>query len=173
MSAGEILIAIIGGAAVNEYCEVTPWCSRKLACWSAHLRYKDPERAEARAEELAAVIDARPGNLFKLMTALTFVGGAAIVSARQSLTGDTESLHPGEHVLDRVYSYLEGELDDPGRAAIRKHLEECGPCLREYGLEEAVKRLVHKHCGHNVVPGDLRVKMLARTQEVRAKIEII
>lgn len=124
MSAGEILVAIIGGAAVNEYCEVTPWCSRKLACWSAHLRYRDPERGEARAEELAAVINARPGNLFKLMTALTFVGGAAIVSVRRSLTGDAQSLHPAKEtatvpgvvhvqhyvpcmeVLDRIYGYL-------------------------------------------------------------------
>ena len=60
----------------------------------------------------------------------------------------------------------------PGGAEIRQHLEECGPCLREYGLEEAVKRLVHKHCGHDVVPGDLRVKVLARIQEVRTTIEI-
>jgi len=30
---------------------------------------------------------------------------------------------------------------------VRVHLDECGPCLREFGLEEAVKRLVHKHCG--------------------------
>ena len=57
-------------------------------------------------------------------------------------------------------------------AKIRQHLDECGPCLREYGLEEAVKRLVHKHCGHDAVPGDLRVKVLTRIQEVRATIEI-
>ena len=31
-----------------------------------------------------------------------------------------------------------------GEAQIRQHLDECSPCLREYGLEEAVKRLVHK-----------------------------
>jgi mycothiol system anti-sigma-R factor len=79
---------------------------------------------------------------------------------------------PCTEVLDRVYSYLDGELDGSGRAEIRQHLEECGPCLREYGLEEAVKRLVHKHCGHDVVPGDLRIKVLARIQEVRATIEI-
>ena len=38
--------------------------------------------------------------------------------------------------------------------------------------EEAVKRLVHKHCGHDDVPGDLRIKVLTRIQEVRATTEI-
>jgi mycothiol system anti-sigma-R factor len=79
---------------------------------------------------------------------------------------------PCSEVLDRVYSYLDGELGDTGRADIRQHLDECGPCLREYGLEEAVKRLVHKSCGHDAVPGDLRVKVLTRIQEVRATIEV-
>ncbi len=53
---------------------------------------------------------------------------------------------PCTEVLDRVYGYLDGELADMDCAKIRQHLDECGPCLREYGLEEAVKRLVHKHC---------------------------
>jgi mycothiol system anti-sigma-R factor len=79
---------------------------------------------------------------------------------------------PCSEVLDRVYNYLDGELGDVSRAEIRQHLDECGPCLREYGLEEAVKRLVHKHCGHDVVPQDLRIKVLIRIQEVRATIEI-
>ena len=47
---------------------------------------------------------------------------------------------PCTEVLDRVYGYLDGELVDLDCAKIRQHLDECGPCLREYGLEEAVKR---------------------------------
>ena len=44
---------------------------------------------------------------------------------------------PCTEVLDRVYSYLDGELEaTDGKAKIRQHLDECGPCLREYGLEE-------------------------------------
>jgi mycothiol system anti-sigma-R factor len=78
---------------------------------------------------------------------------------------------PCSEVLDRIYAYLDGELDDADRAEIRTHLDECGPCLREYGLEEAVKRLVHKHCGCDPVPGDLRAKVLIRIREVRAGIE--
>ncbi len=59
---------------------------------------------------------------------------------------------PCSEVLDRMYSYLDGEMDQVSYAQVRVHLDECGPCLREFGLEEAVKRLVHKHCGHEQVP---------------------
>ena len=75
-------------------------------------------------------------------------------------------------VLDRVYWYLDGEISDVDYETIRKHLEECGPCLREFGLEEAVKRLVHKHCGCDPAPSDLREKVLVRIREVRAEIEV-
>ena len=78
---------------------------------------------------------------------------------------------PCSEVLERVYTYLDGELGDSGKAQIRQHLDECGPCLREYGLEEAVKRLVHKHCGHEAVPSELRTKVLVRIQAVRAELE--
>jgi mycothiol system anti-sigma-R factor len=79
---------------------------------------------------------------------------------------------PCSEVLARVYSYLDDEIDDSGCAKIRQHLDECGPCLREYGLEEAVKRLVHKHCGADPVPSDLRTKVLSRLQAVRIELEI-
>jgi mycothiol system anti-sigma-R factor len=80
---------------------------------------------------------------------------------------------PCSEVLARVYSYLDGELDDAAvYGKIREHLDECGPCLREYGLEEIVKRLVRKSCGHEAVPGELRAKVLTRIAVVRAELEV-
>jgi mycothiol system anti-sigma-R factor len=78
---------------------------------------------------------------------------------------------PCTEVLDRVYGYLDGEINDLDCAKIKQHLDECGPCLREYGLEEAVKRLVAKHCGCDPVPSALRDKVLIRIREVKATIE--
>ncbi len=78
---------------------------------------------------------------------------------------------PCSEVLARVYSYLDGEMENAGYVEIRQHLEECGPCLREYGLEELVKKLVHKCCGHETVPSELRAKVLTRIATVRAEIE--
>jgi mycothiol system anti-sigma-R factor len=48
---------------------------------------------------------------------------------------------------------------------VKQHLDECGPCLREYGLEEVVKKLVNKSCGCDPVPDDLKAKVLGRLQQ--------
>jgi mycothiol system anti-sigma-R factor len=77
---------------------------------------------------------------------------------------------PCTEVLAMVYSYLDGEMEE-GREQIREHLDECGPCLREYGLEELVKRLVQKCCGQEAAPDELRAKVMTRIAVVRAEIE--
>jgi mycothiol system anti-sigma-R factor len=79
---------------------------------------------------------------------------------------------PCSEVLARVESYIDGELEGADFAHIRQHLDECGPCLREYGLEEVVKKLVHKHCGSEQVPSDLRSRVLIRLQQVRVELEV-
>jgi mycothiol system anti-sigma-R factor len=79
---------------------------------------------------------------------------------------------PCSEVLARVYNYLDGEIDAVDIAKVRQHLDECGPCLREYGLEEVVKKLVHKHCGRDMVPGDLRARVLTRIAQVRVELEV-
>lgn len=73
-------------------------------------------------------------------------------------------------VLARVYTYLDGELEDEGCAKVRQHLDECGPCLREFGLEEAVKKLVNKACGCEPCPDELRTKVMGRIQELCVEI---
>ena len=80
---------------------------------------------------------------------------------------------PCSEVLARVYSYIDDEIETAGGyAEIRQHLDECGPCLREFGLEEAVKRLVHKCCGSDDVPDGLRTKVLSRIAAVRVELEV-
>ena len=37
-------------------------------------------------------------------------------------------------VLDEVYLYLDLECSDERRQLIKQHLDECSPCLREYGI---------------------------------------
>jgi mycothiol system anti-sigma-R factor len=73
-------------------------------------------------------------------------------------------------VLERVYSYIDGELTEGDVVEIRVHLDECSPCLKEYDLDVVVKQLVAKHCGCDPVPGDLRSKVLARIAQVRAEL---
>lgn len=76
MSGVEIVLGIVLGLTVNEMCDISPWLARKIVSWSAHQQYVDPERARLRAEELCALINERPGKLFKLATGLTFAVSA-------------------------------------------------------------------------------------------------
>ncbi|MEX1006147.1 MAG: zf-HC2 domain-containing protein [Acidimicrobiia bacterium] len=38
--------------------------------------------------------------------------------------------------LDKLYAYLDRELDDVSVDVIRLHLDDCPPCGRAYGFEE-------------------------------------
>ena len=75
-------------------------------------------------------------------------------------------------VIGRVYEYLDGEMTGgPAYEQIRVHLHECAPCLREYGLEEAVKALVRRSC-HDHAPESLRLKVLVRLSQVRNELHV-
>ena len=87
----EILLAVGVGLLVNELYDLSSWWARKLVRWSASRRYSDRARAEARAEELAAVIIDRPGSLFKLVTAIGFVSEAALAATRRTFSRDHAS----------------------------------------------------------------------------------
>ncbi|MFW6639463.1 mycothiol system anti-sigma-R factor [Nocardiopsis algeriensis] len=76
---------------------------------------------------------------------------------------------PCSEVLEKLYTYIDGELEENNCEQIRQHLDECAPCLEEYGLDEAVKKLVAKHCGCDPVPLDLRDKVLGRLARARSE----
>lgn len=73
---------------------------------------------------------------------------------------------PCHEVLEDVYMYLDSECDQVSRSKIRQHLDECNPCLREYGIEQEVKALVNKHCGGETAPDSLRDRLKAKLREV-------
>ena len=74
-------------------------------------------------------------------------------------------------VLDRVFEYLDNELDTLDCAKIKQHLEECGPCLREYHLDEALKALIRRSCACEQAPEQLRLRVLTRITQVRLDVE--
>jgi hypothetical protein len=89
MTPAAVVIAIITGLIVNEFCDVSPWAAHKLVRWSAHRCYDNPVRAEERAEELEALIDDRPGKLFKLLTSLGFaIKAVAVLTHRAVMQTD-------------------------------------------------------------------------------------
>jgi mycothiol system anti-sigma-R factor len=68
-------------------------------------------------------------------------------------------------VLAEVYLYLDLECGDERRQLIRDHLDECSPCLREYGIEQEVKALVARCCGADLAPPGLRERLRAKLKE--------
>ena len=49
-------------------------------------------------------------------------------------------------VLHRIYEYLDGEMTEGDTHKIAEHLHECGPCLKQYDLDQALKALVKRSC---------------------------
>lgn len=73
-------------------------------------------------------------------------------------------------VMQRVYEYLDGELALSELADIRQHLEECGPCLREFGVEDEVKALVRRACAQEQTPTGLRDRVLLQIRTVSVEV---
>lgn len=74
-------------------------------------------------------------------------------------------------VLDRVYEYLDGEMDEADMARIRRHLDECDPCLTQYRLDTVLKELLRRSCVCEVAPLELRARIMVRITEVRTNFE--
>lgn len=73
---------------------------------------------------------------------------------------------PCEEVLAMVYDFLDDEVDEVDRHRIVEHLDECGPCLRQFGLEQAVKSLVQRSCACEHAPERLRVQIVTTIRSI-------
>jgi len=69
-------------------------------------------------------------------------------------------------VLAEVWLLLDHECTGEQRLKLEQHLEECGPCLEQYGLEEHLKELLHRKCGGEHAPDALKAKLRASIREV-------
>ena len=73
-------------------------------------------------------------------------------------------------VIAEVWTLLDGECTAENREKLRKHLEECPPCLRLYGLEERIKVLIASKCRGEKAPEGLRERLrleISRTTIIR------
>jgi len=80
---------------------------------------------------------------------------------------EVNSFDPCLAVLDQVYEFLHGEMDEVRVVVIRQHLDLCPPCLRQYALEQAVKSLLSRSCCREQAPETLRISIVAQIREVR------
>ena len=74
--------------------------------------------------------------------------------------GPVDPEHPEcAAVIAEVWTLLDGECTVETRDKLRLHLEECPTCLRHYGVEEKIKRLIATKCSGEKAPEGLRQRL--------------
>jgi mycothiol system anti-sigma-R factor len=63
-----------------------------------------------------------------------------------------------DDAVHRLYDFLDGELDDTRRADIRRHLDECLPCLEAFDFEAELRQVIAMRC-RDQVPESLRLRI--------------
>jgi mycothiol system anti-sigma-R factor len=85
--------------------------------------------------------------------------------------GPIDPEHPEcASVIAEVWTLLDGECSDESRDKLRHHLEECPTCLRHYGVEERVKKLIATKCSGERAPQSLVQRLrveISRTTIIR------
>ncbi|MGH3503510.1 MAG: mycothiol system anti-sigma-R factor [Nocardioidaceae bacterium] len=84
-------------------------------------------------------------------------------------TPDGRRLSDCDEVLERVYFFIDNELEDADAGQIQAHLDECGPCLRAVDLERLVKALVARSCCEHA-PSELRQRVMFSIRQVQVEI---
>jgi mycothiol system anti-sigma-R factor len=74
-----------------------------------------------------------------------------------------------DKVLKDVYFFIDHELDAADAAEIKRHIDECGPCLDEVALERLVKELVARSCSERA-PVELRQRVVFSIRQVQLQI---
>ncbi|MBC7557826.1 MAG: mycothiol system anti-sigma-R factor [Dermatophilaceae bacterium] len=71
----------------------------------------------------------------------------------------------------QLYEYLDGEMDPDDCVKIRAHLEQCGPCLKEYDIDQIIKALVRRSCDCEAAPMELRSQIMSRITTFTMTVE--
>ena len=63
-----------------------------------------------------------------------------------------------DDAVQRLYHFLDGELDDERRLLIQRHLDECLPCLEAFDFEAELRQVIARKCRESV-PEQLRIRI--------------
>ncbi|MGH3768707.1 MAG: mycothiol system anti-sigma-R factor [Pseudonocardiaceae bacterium] len=76
-------------------------------------------------------------------------------------------------VLAEVWLFLDNECDRERRELLRRHLDECSPCLEEFGLEEHLKALLARKCGGDHAPDTLKQRLRESIREIMVRQAVL
>lgn len=66
-----------------------------------------------------------------------------------------------DEALAEIFLLLDHECTAERDAQLRKHLDDCPPCLEEYGIDEQIKQLLARKCGGEHAPAELKTRLRA------------
>jgi len=72
--------------------------------------------------------------------------------------GTGESDVDCNETIERLYTYLDGELTDERRIEIKRHLDDCPPCLDAFDFESELRQVIADRCRDHV-PETLRQRI--------------
>ncbi|MBV9142309.1 MAG: mycothiol system anti-sigma-R factor [Pseudonocardiales bacterium] len=78
---------------------------------------------------------------------------------------DPQDADCGE-VLAQLWLFLDNECDHERREFLRRHLDDCGSCLEEFGVEEQLKALLARKCGGDHAPDALKQRLRQSIREI-------
>jgi anti-sigma factor (TIGR02949 family) len=66
-----------------------------------------------------------------------------------------------EQVLQQLERFLDGELPEPDRVVLDRHLNGCTPCMERADFKRHVRMLLASRCGGDQAPEALHDKVIA------------
>ena len=87
------------------------------------------------------------------------------------MTHDEHDEMDCSRTLLQLYEYLDGEMGPDDCDKIRDHLARCGQCLTEYNIDQMLKTLVHRSCGREAAPSQLRMQIMARITTITIELQ--
>ncbi|TCP49210.1 mycothiol system anti-sigma-R factor [Tamaricihabitans halophyticus] len=72
---------------------------------------------------------------------------------------------PCSEVLAEVWLLLDDECNQPRRSTLQHHLDECEPCLEQYGIHEHLKLLLARKCGGEHAPDEFKDRLRATIRQ--------
>jgi anti-sigma factor (TIGR02949 family) len=82
-----------------------------------------------------------------------------------------EEMVPCEHVVAKLWEYLDGTLDELRSEQVREHLEVCEKCFPEYDFRRAYLRFMGR-CATEQVRPELRQQIFEMLLEEERKAEL-
>lgn len=72
-----------------------------------------------------------------------------------------------EQVLEQIWSYLDGEMDERAYLEIRLHVSECSGCGPKYEFQHKLLALIEAKCREGPMPAGLRERLFRLLEDHR------